>query len=225
MSVLDQFTCSYLTPAVFTARAFKAFDSLSGYAVRGRTGKGTKQLIEEVIPLAVFLRSLEIPQRQVRGRYFPGSQQFDAKLRIRGIEVDHGLLKPSYFIEITSAVSPNDHLKREALNLNGFAYSGDDIIRTGSRSTKNVMITSRAAALNPGESITKAAQWIRDALRKKSQINYRTPCILVVRVEPDHYPSISDWASLAKIVRNDVDRTRFEKTYVVHVWTNTVFTV
>lgn len=226
MGVLDSFSRSYLTPSVFSARAFKALAALSGEQVRSRAaGDGTKRLVEEVLPIAAFLRNLEVPDRYPRCRYFPGTHPFDAKLKLKGVEVDDGHLEAEYFIEVTSALSPLAYLKREALTRNGGVLGGNDIERVGIRKHGTDKIVSKAVARNVGEDIQEAISWTREALLKKQAKKYPSPCILLLQVEPDSYPSTDEWATLAKAVRCDVDRKRFRHVFVVHSWTNTVFLI
>ena len=132
MSVLDQFGRSYLSAEVFVRRAFQEIETLDQRESRLRKGSA-KKLIEEVLPLARFFRHFDLPWRKVRCRFFGASHKYDAKITVCGPEVERKLLKPLYFVEVTTAVSPNEYLRREATGRYGGVFISGEIRRVGSR--------------------------------------------------------------------------------------------
>jgi hypothetical protein len=223
--MLDRFRRSFLTVPVFVRRAYAALEALDGDQYRMRSVAGAKELIEEIIPLAALLKHLEIPDRQVRCRGIGGDQDHDAQVRIAGPEVEHGLIEPRYFIEVTSAVSPDEHLKREALTRYGHVFGGGDICRIGSKRRGDDQIVSRAVAVDGQEAVENTIAWVKTRLRAKAAKEYPSPCMLVVNVEPERCLSLNEWSVLATEVQGSVDRHRFELTFVVNWLTNTVFRI
>jgi hypothetical protein len=223
MNILDRFSKSYLSVGIFTRRAYAAYWDFDDDEIRLRRGDGCKKLLEEILPIAAFLKHIEVPGRYVKCRWFPGNQNYDARLKISGIEVQKGMLKESYFIEVTSAVSKNDYLKREALSRYGCVFGGDDIHRVGSR--RKGEIISRAVAENREAAIIKSSNWVIVQLRAKARKQYPIPCILLVQVKPERRLSISEWSMIADRVQGEVDRSAFEHTFLVNAWDNIVIRI
>jgi hypothetical protein len=223
--VLDRFRRSFLTVPVFVRRAYSALEALDGDQYRMRSIAGAKELIEEVIPLAALLKHLEIPDRHVRCRFVGGDQDHDAQIRISGPEVERGFLEHRYFVEVTSALSPDDYLQREALTRYGHVFGGRDIRRVGSKKRGDDQIVSRAVAIDGQAAIENAVTWVKTRLMAKAAKEYPSPCILAVNVEPERRLSLSEWSVLAREVQGSVGRNRFKLTFVVNWLTNTVFNI
>jgi hypothetical protein len=217
---LQRFTKSFLTAPVFAIRAYRELEALNGDQFRMRSVPSSKQLIEEVIPLAAWLKHFEIPDRHVRCRYTGLDGPCDAMVRIAGPEVEHGFLRGEYFVEITTAVSPKDYLRREALTRDGHVFGGDDIRRVGSG--KGGTIVSRATAIDGTAAVDNVIAWVKDGLARKAAKSYPTPCLLLVNVEPDRRLGIDEWATVARAVRGSVNRSRFERAFLVDWQTNFV---
>ena len=124
MSATEKFSKSYLSTATFVNRAYTTVEQLSTNQVLMRKEKGVKKLVEEIIPIAAFLKHFEIPGRRVRCKHFPGNQNYDAKIQVQGDDVRLGFIEKEYFLEVTSAVSSYDFLEREALSHNGSVFGG-----------------------------------------------------------------------------------------------------
>lgn len=223
--MLDKFRRSFLSVPVFVRRAYSALEALDGDQYRMRSTAGAKELIEEIIPLAALLKHLEIPDRHVRCRFVGGDQDHDAQIRISGPEVEHGLIEHRYFVEVTSAISPDDYLQREALTRYGHVFGGGDIRRIGSKRRGDDQIVSRAVAVDGQAAVENAITWVKRRLIAKAARDYPSPCILAVNVEPERPLSLSEWSMLAREVQASVDRDRFKLTFVVNWLTNTVFNI
>ena len=130
--MLRQFRRSYLTASVFVRRAYNAIAALDGDEFRARRDD-VKGLVEEVMPLAVLAKHLENPELQVRCKYVGGDANHDARLRLSGVPVDQGFFERDYYVEVTSALSPLDYLRREALTRYGSVFVGSEIKRVRSR--------------------------------------------------------------------------------------------
>jgi len=225
MSATDKFSKSYISTATFVSRAYSVLEQFSDNEVRLREGKGCKELVEEIIPIAAFLKHFEIPGRQVKCKYFSGNQNYDAKIRVQGRDVSLDFIKESYFLEVTTAVSPKDFLEREALSRYGSVFGGGDIERVGSTRKRNDKIVSKPVVEDHDAVTIKASDWIRARLQAKANKVYPKPCILLVQVEPERPLSIHEWSAVAKDVQPSVDREVFAATYLVNAWMNVVLPV
>lgn len=224
-SIIGRFSRSFLTASVFVQRAYTTLEQLSSQEYLLRSKQVTKQLVEEIAPLAALLKHLERPDLGVHCRVFGGNSGFDAQIRFSGRPVEEGFLKPLYFVEVTCAVAPNDYLHREALATTGTVFGGDDIGRTGSRKRGDAKIVSKPVAVDMDAHVTALVPLVREALRSKSAKSYPAPCILLVNTTPDRPMSISDWARVAKEVAAAVDRQRFVATYLVDWYENVVISI
>jgi hypothetical protein len=120
---LRQFERSYLSAAVFRNRLYHAVDRLSLSDLPLLRGVA-KELVEEVWPISIWLTHLDMPKRHVRARYLGPRENYDASLLVEGGEVRLGLLQREYFVEVTTAGSPRDYLRREALERQGGSLWG-----------------------------------------------------------------------------------------------------
>jgi hypothetical protein len=224
MSKLDIFK-NYLTVSEFVRRAYRELETLTNDEYHLRQGEGNGKLVEEILPLAAFLKHFERPGRSLKCRLFLGNQNYDAKILLNGYGVEKGYLEDSYFVEVTSAVSPQEYLKREALVRYG-SFAGCSVRRVGSKKKGNDRIEGQGG--NDIDSPVKdALEWTKNALKKKydKKEPYPSPCMLVVQVEPDRPLNLHEWGTVVSGIQNTVDRDKFRATYIVNCWTNNVFEV
>jgi hypothetical protein len=187
-----------------------------------RKGKGVKKLVEEIIPIAAFLKHFESPGRRVRCKHFPGNQNYDAKIQVRGDDVRLGFIEKEYFLEVTSAVSSYDFFEREALSHNGSVFGGGTIRREkGSR-----RIISDAVAEDHDAPMIKASEWVIACLTDKAKKKpYPQPCILLVQVEPERPLNCREWVTIMENIQSSINRKAFTATYLVNAWRNVVLQV
>ena len=225
MVAIEKFSKSYLSTATFASRAYSTLKQLSNKDFLLRKGNGYKELLEEILPIAAFLKHFEIPGRQVKCRYFPGNQNYDAKIKIQGEEVRPAFTEESYFLEVTSAVPSYDFLEREALARYGSVFGGGNIRRAGSKRKGNDRIISEAVAEDGDAVIVKASYWIKERLDAKANKVYPEPCVLLVQIEPERPLSIREWSIVAENISGSVNREVFAKTFLVNAWRSFVFEV
>jgi hypothetical protein len=221
--MLNEFRRSFLSVPVFVRRAYAALEGLDENEYRSRSSDGVKELVEEVMPLAALLKHLEVPGRRLRCRLVSGERDHDAQVRMSGPEVDRGFWESHYFVEVTSAVFPQDYLRREALARYGTVFLGPNIRRVGSKKKGSDRIVSQAEAEDGDAPLRSAITWVMERLTAKSAKTYPRPCLLVVNVDPDRPLSFGEWAELSRSVCGHVDRERFKMSFVVDWHTNTVF--
>jgi hypothetical protein len=222
--MLRQFRNSYLTVPVFVGRAYAAMAALDGDEYRARSA-GVKGLVEEVMPLAALLKHLENPELHVRCKYVGGDANHDARLKLSGRPVDQGFFERDYYVEVTSAVSPQDYLRREALTRYGSVSGGPEIKRVRSRKRGTNEIVSQGVAQDGDYPLREAITWVKERLSAKAEKEYPQPCILVVNVEPDRPLGLGEWAALAKGVSGNISRTQFKMTFIVEWYRNMVFLI
>jgi len=225
MSRLDKFS-NYLSVSVFVQRAYRELDNIDKNDYFLRKGDGTKKFIDEILPLTAFLKYFERPGRRVKCRYFQDSQNYDAKIKISGDEVDKGFIAGSYFVEVTLAEEEYiEHLRRESLARYGFVFGGNNIRRIKNTRKGADLIESKPVGRDSDFPVKNAIELVKKALEKKNQKVYPTLCILVVQVEPERTLSLSEWLILTKEIKSEVNRYKFQATYIVNWSTNIVFEV
>jgi hypothetical protein len=219
--MLGAFRNGFLPTAEFVERAYSAFEGLDADSIRMRRGDGTKKLIEEVLPIAAFLKYLEIPERRITCRLAEANQDHDAMIRVSGTYVEHGYFQASYYVEVTTAPSPWDHLEREAVTTNGFVFGGGKIRRDPTTG----QLVSEAVAVNGTDAVTNLAASTAARIEDKCLNTYQQPCILILAVHPERPFEITEWAELASGVSQAGNRDRFAARYAVDWSTNMVFPV
>jgi hypothetical protein len=207
----------------FVRRAWEMLLRLPATESRLRTGPGMKQLFDEVLPLAGFVRAIETPARGVHCTYRRGNQNFDAEIELDGPEVERGFVPPRLWAEITVARHPMDYLHREALERNGFVFPGNNIKRTAPRRSPESRISNGAEVQDGDAFVLDAAARTIEAVRAKSLTVYPEPCVLIVSVEPQTYPNIHQCSRIASEVAHAVPQRQFAYVSLVHWPTNTMF--
>jgi len=222
MSATDKFSKSYLSTSTFVSRAYATVEQLNNNEYHLRKGKGTKKLVEEIMPIAAFLKHFELPGRKVKCKYFPGNQNYDAKIRVEGEDVRLGFIESEYFLEVTSAVSSYDYLEREALSHSGSVFSGGKIRRE--KSSRKII--SEAVAEDYDAPVSKASEWVIARLKGKANKEmYPQPCILLVQVDPERPLRLREWLTIMENIQSSVNRDAFTATYLVNTWRNVVLQV
>jgi hypothetical protein len=225
MSKLDKFT-NFLSVSIFVQRAYRELENMDKNDYFLRQGDGTKKFVDEILPLSAFLKHFERPGRCVKCRYFKDNQNYDAVIEISGDEVEQGFLVKSYFVEVTSAEEEYiEHLRRESLARYGVVFLGNSIRRIKNKQDGTDSIDSKPVARDTDYPAKGAIELVKQALQKKNRKNYPTPCILVIEVQPERPLSFSEWVTVKNGVRNEVDREKFQATYIVNWSTNMVFEI
>ena len=127
----------------FAKKAFAELDNLHASGAHRRNEHGMRELIEEVLPIACFVKHSEGPERHIKVRYYGGNEKFDGKLWMYGAIVEEGYCQPEYYLEVTSAISSTEYRQREALERYGYVFPGPDVQRKGSRKKGGDQIISK----------------------------------------------------------------------------------
>jgi len=225
MKKLDKFK-NNLATYNFVKRAYNEIESINSKEYFIRDDNFTKKLIDEILPIATFLKHFEKPGLAIKCQYFPGNQNYDAKIQLSGYYKDKGYFEQSYFIEVTSARNPKDYLIREALARDGI-IGGEDVERIGSKSKGNDKIIARGKARDMDSPVKDAIEWTASALKKKydKKETYPKPCILLIDVVPARPLGLSEWLAVIIGVRKTIDPEKFKATYLVNWETNVTFKI
>src|SRR5690242_18156590 len=100
--ILDPFLGRTLPAFEFARLAFDLADNLSANQVYLRPEPGIKEFLEEVLPLATFVKSWEQTERHISVEYFGPNHPHDAVITLSGAAIDAGFLEPRYHVEVTS---------------------------------------------------------------------------------------------------------------------------
>ena len=157
----------------------------SGYFL-GRRGL-TKDLQDELIPLALFCKQVAPRLPGAVLRYFQGSgQSFDAKIVLPdGSEVET--------LEVTVACDGyRDALVRESLSCHGFAPLYSEIPQTGARSSRELpepeMVSIDARAM-----VSECSEQVRTAVERKSSSGKYVNTNLIVAFDDFRLLSVDDF--------------------------------
>ena len=219
--MIEQFR-NFLSVPVFVSRTWAELAKLAGDEYRMRRLPGSKQLIEEVFPVAVLLLHLWSSPRTIRCRFVGSTKKHDAELTMSGREVDRGFYHPRYFVEVTMAAHPDEHLRREALTRNGFVHLGGPIRRVNQKGAKRRPLVSEVVAVDGDALVRDVVEWVSTAVEKKATKDYPSPCILLVNVDAERPLSVEEWAQVQSKVRDRVDRDRFAHVFAVGCSRNVV---
>jgi hypothetical protein len=146
---------------------------------------------------------------------------------MKGFQTTKSSLENGAVRRVTSAISPVEHLKREALTRYGAGWFGDEIYRTGSRQKGNDQLFSRPVTESTMDILGKITKVIEEQLKKKAnkRIPYPKPCILLITAKSEWPLAPRGWVTVAEEIRSSVDRTRFVATFLVEPFKNVVIEV
>ncbi len=206
-----------LTAASFAQRAFKEVEQLSDVEYRLRPStSNAKKLIEEVLPLAMAAKHLDIPGRRVRCKHLGRSDdECDGVLTFKGEWVTSGFIKPRYNVEITTAQFEKAHYVREALHRYGGVFDDPDINRVGSRARGNDQIVSRAVVQDGDQVVKDSIRWVDKAVNEKVRKSYPEPCILLVWLSSGRPLRLGEWLEVVKSFPRELAKSRFELALLV----------
>ena len=216
---------NYLSVSTFVRRAYQEFDGFDTKSLNLRQGDGTKKFIEEILPLTAFLKWFERPGRQVKCRYYSGNQNFDAKIRVSGREVEYGYIPRELFIEVTSPEDEKyEHLRREGLAHEGCVFGGNNIEKKKNDQGIDTIV-SKPMAQDAECIVGQTVMLVKTALDKKNKKVYPNPCILVVQVRPERLLYLSEWLQLVQDVKTEINLEKFWATIIVDWATSRAFQI
>lgn len=201
-----------LPAEAFIKNAFSAFENLqqsdNGKTIlRLRKGDFAKKLIEEILPIAIFLKYFKKLGVNLHCQYFPGDQSgYDAKMYCEGTLVENHFLKSEYSLEVSLACHPKDYLMRECLEKGVPCFGGDGIERL-----RNGTIESVPIVTDPDEIIQKLANWIESRLTSKENKGYpdAASTFLIIPIFPDILLWPNEWTEILQKLKLTADNSSF----------------
>ena len=168
----------------FCARAYAVFDEIRNgpggvEELRMRKNPRAKRMVEEVLPLAYYVQARYGPDFRMRIRWRGGNQPCDAYFICSGSKVETDGIPTRQFLEVTSAVHPNEYLAREHLNEKGFAFAP----RSTNRDRKTGHVTSEPSVYSDMQLAEELVTQIRQILHKKRRKRYPQPTSLLIRCD------------------------------------------
>lgn len=217
--ILQQFLGRELSAFELAHEAFAIADRLSPKQVRLRDEDGVKELLEEVLPLAVFAKSLEGPESHVWIKYLGRNEPCDAIGRFSGALVERGFREGHQKLEVTSAIAPYEYLQREALVEDGVVFGDPNIYREGSRH-RGGKVVNVPTVRDGSEYVDEACEWVADAIRKKSSRIYSQPCTLLVGLKAGKPLALQEWCSVVETGYKAGHKSGFSAGYLVDTFSN-----
>ena len=207
----------------FADRAYHELERLQASPGYHRRTGPTKALVEEVVPLATFVKHFEAPQRRVRCKYLGRrTDKADAEIRLSGAAVSHGFYPSRLLIEITVAVQPYAYLQRELMETGQPVFGGPNIYRTASRHAKRSRIVNKPVVRDAGNEAEENAELIVQAVARKAARVGRRKRVLLVDLEPGNIMRPRDWRRLPELCFVPETCGRFLAVFIVETTSGTV---
>jgi hypothetical protein len=211
---LEQFDGQLLNGLDFCIRAYAMLDELADSSggieeLRLLTTLRSKRLIEEILPIAVYVQFHHNLGLRLRVRWLSGNQPYDACLLCSGGFVEHGSVPREQFLEVTTAVHPKHYLVREKVAKDGFAFGPDDIHRD--RTTKQII--SNAVVKDGTKAQFELADIIVARIIDKKSKHYPVETSLIVQCEA-MLALPNEWADIVDSVRSRVSGHPFREIFL-----------
>jgi len=201
---------------VFCAHAYDAFEQIrSGprgvEELRLLSSQRSKKMIEEILPLARYVQSQYGPGRKLSVRWLGGSQSYDAYMRNAGAAVKPLGLPARQYLEVTTAVQPNEYLVREHINSNGVAFAS----RGTRRDPKTRVITSEPTVYTNREPWDELVQLILSRIENKARKRYPKPTSLIVRCVVEMPVLDDEWSYVVDELRKREASDQFREVVLI----------
>ena len=203
----------------FCGAAYDAFEAIWSSPkgieeLRLRRSPRAKNLLEEVLPLADFIRACYRLGCRLRIRWLGGNQPFDARVFYRGASVDRMEIPKRQFLEVTTAVHPTRHLVRELCNAEGASFAA----RGTHRDPKTKKIVSVPIVYEHSEMIAECAALISTRVADKASRSYPPATALLVHCDLGLLILADEWEEIVRAVRANLqsDQAFFQEVVLVH---------
>jgi hypothetical protein len=213
-TALAEFDDNFLDGLYFCTRVYTLFEAIRTQPdgpsrLRRRPSRVERKLLEELFPIVKYVQASYRPGRYIGVRWKDGNQNYDAELRQEGARVTENIYPSSAFLEVVSAVHPNEHLRRELLDTEGFAFGLDGIQRLKTRK-----VASKPVGYMNGDFIAKFATIILKQLHAKAAKSYPANTSLVVQATLNRPYTPDEWRELVALVRSKLPRCDFREIFV-----------
>ena len=207
----------------FCKKAYEIFEGIRGddggvTRIRTLSSRPVKRLMEEVLPICKYVQSSYRTGRYLSVCWVNGSQPFDAKIFQRGSLVEQGYFRAEMTVEVTTVRHPNEHLLRERIDKEDFAFGLAGLKRSASRK-----IESSPVVLSSAQFVEEFALLLIGGIRKKIEANYPEHSILIVGCCTDTVYLPEDWTSLESLVRAENIEHNFAEIFIYDFLTEASF--
>lgn len=199
----------------FCKKAYGLFQEISGSPngverIRLAKGRLEKKLIEELLPIARYIQARYNHGRQIKIRWVNGSQNYDARLLSAGILIDRGIIPKKQYIEVTTAVHDNDHIRRQLINeqVPTFGVKG---IQKDPLTKKYISAPHVYTNYEAQEDLAKK---ILERIKAKSKLKYPTRTILIIQCFLDTLFGEDEWEYAIQLVKNSEAAHKFYEIFV-----------
>ena len=178
--------------------------------LRLRQSQADKRLVEELLPLAVYIQTRYRAGTRISVRWESGSQPYDAILCFNGSSVVHDGAPRKLYAEVTTSVHPRDYLVRERVHLKGGSFGPRGTYRGGKD------IVSNPCVYNGFEILRDFAAQILRRLDDKARKSYPAETVLVISCIPPHGLVLeNEWETVIKELRIANPNIPFREVFLV----------
>jgi hypothetical protein len=158
--------------------------------------------------LARYIQARYREGRRIKVRWLSGSQPYDAILWSSGSSVEYGGVPRRVFVEVTTSVHANDHLRRQLLHERGGSFGVKGIRRSGKE------IVSKPYVFSGGENAMDLAQQILGCLRAADK-PYPPSTVLIVNCTTNCLILSDEWDDAIEQVRAANPSVGFREVFIL----------
>jgi hypothetical protein len=165
--------------------------------------------LEELLPICTYVQANYRPGLYISVRWIDGRQTYDAEIEQTGAHVSESSYPAKAFVEVTSAVHPNEYLSRELLDTVGFAFGLD-----GLRRLENGSIESVPVSHTNRNFIDKFSSLVLGQVAKKEAKRYPQNTTLIVQCTLNLPYMPDEWADLVARIGDRLPPSQFREVYL-----------
>lgn len=213
-SGLTQFDNKLIDGLQFCAMVYTFFESVrrsdGGISrLRMRPTSLEKKLLEELLPICIYVQANYRIGRYISVRWINGNQQYDAEIVQKGALVTPNFYPEIGYLEVTCAMHRNEYLSRELLDSKGLTFGLDGI-----RRLKSGEIESIPVGHSGKEFIQTFSKLILKRISKKAEIGYPPHTTLIVQCTLNTAYMLDEWDSLISYVKAGLPEVKFREIYL-----------
>jgi hypothetical protein len=211
---LSQFDGQLLDGLQFCSKVYALFESIRESTdgpsrMRRRPTRVEKKLLEELLPICVYVQASYRPGRYISVLWTDGNQQCDADLFQGGAYVSENFYPERMHLEVTCTMHPKEHLMRELLDTKGSAFGVDGI-----RRLKDGSIESVPVSYTNHDFVDAYASLLRDRIAAKASRPFPKNTVLVVQCTLNMPYMATEWEHLINTVRPSISASPFSEIYL-----------
>lgn len=225
MNDLAQFDNQFIDGLLFAKKAYDLFEKIRNEPngeskVRMLETDREKKLLEEILPIAVYIQSVYRAGRYISVCWHYGNQNFDAVIKQNGGFIDNGYYSEDGFLEVTCVMHPNEYLARERTNTIGYAFGV-----AGLKRLKSGDIESEVIVHNRQDFVEEFALILIKRIEDKISKIYPADTTLIVRCSLNNLYFFDDWSYLKELTTKKIINHPFNEIYIYDSVSNYSFTI